>query len=335
MQPFFENCIFCHRRFSGEEVERSREHVVPDLLLGSVQIWDVCRECNSKLGKEVDHLLLRESRIINAIDKLNIRELKQKIVDAGETTGIDSIDGRELKAQYYQGTPKILPQRIDPDGIESSEDDALDILYKLVNRDERLLWSQEERKKYIDTVVWPENNEMAHGESRSYPLIGRRIVKRKIEKFVTTPKHENNVANRLAAKIVYEVCHYALDMKLLQLVERDLNAYGEYAYSGGSKNKALICLRDSEEHREPAFYHLIQILHYPHFIAIDIDFFNSVNFRGVLFPQSGYDLPVVNGHEAEGIGIAMTFKPNLPRSKTLAIRRKDSGKWIEYQMTDL
>lgn len=48
------HCIICHQ----DDVELSDEHVIPDAIGGYYHIYNVCKECNSKLGESVDiHLL--------------------------------------------------------------------------------------------------------------------------------------------------------------------------------------------------------------------------------------------------------------------------------------
>jgi hypothetical protein len=46
-------CIFCRRSLVGRE---SLEHILPESLGGWLTSRDVCRECNSRLGREVDRL---------------------------------------------------------------------------------------------------------------------------------------------------------------------------------------------------------------------------------------------------------------------------------------
>lgn len=49
------HCIICHR----DDFELSDEHVIPDSIGGYYHIYSVCKECNSKLGNNVDNLLLK------------------------------------------------------------------------------------------------------------------------------------------------------------------------------------------------------------------------------------------------------------------------------------
>lgn len=49
------HCIICHQ----DDAELSDEHVIPDAIGGYYHIYNVCKECNSKLGDSVDSHLLK------------------------------------------------------------------------------------------------------------------------------------------------------------------------------------------------------------------------------------------------------------------------------------
>ncbi len=329
MMPYFQNCLFCGADFSPGGPSRSREHIIPKFLSGSFVIMDVCEICNNKLGAEADHLALQDSRIIDAINTLNLPEMMAKVREIGDSYGIDTIDGRHVRAKFHKGKPRLITKPIDPDGIESPEEDALSILHKLVQRDDRLDWTSEERREYVNNVVWPEYQAIEPGEACNFPSIGRELRKRQVREFVTIPKWSKGAAHRLVAKIIFEICHYTLDWSLLQLVTEDLNWYGAFAYGEVSDEEKRFGIRDAYESRQPTYHHLIQILFYPHFIAVDVDFFRSVNFRGWLFPHCEYNLPLFKGDEVEGFGIAITFEPSKSHEKFLAYRKKSTGKWTE------
>ena len=43
-------CIICHQ----DNQELSDEHVIPEAIGGYYHIYNVCKDCNSKLGDHVD-----------------------------------------------------------------------------------------------------------------------------------------------------------------------------------------------------------------------------------------------------------------------------------------
>ena len=45
-------CIICKK--IKEDGEFNKEHIIPESIGGSLTIENVCKECNSKLGEEID-----------------------------------------------------------------------------------------------------------------------------------------------------------------------------------------------------------------------------------------------------------------------------------------
>ena len=53
------HCIICH----SDDVELTDEHVIPDALGGCYHVKNVCKSCNSILGRTVDiNLIYRRWR---------------------------------------------------------------------------------------------------------------------------------------------------------------------------------------------------------------------------------------------------------------------------------
>lgn len=52
-------CIICRK----ENDNSSDEHVIPEAINGYYHIYDVCKDCNSRLGTDVDSTLLNHSFI--------------------------------------------------------------------------------------------------------------------------------------------------------------------------------------------------------------------------------------------------------------------------------
>ena len=48
------HCILCHR----DNQIMSDEHVIPEAIGGYLHIDTICKECNSKLGANIDKLLV-------------------------------------------------------------------------------------------------------------------------------------------------------------------------------------------------------------------------------------------------------------------------------------
>ena len=110
------HCIICHR----DHVEMSDEHVIPDAIGGYYHIYKVCKECNSKLGDNVDSQLLKhwvikcERHIKKLAGKTN--KIPNPLLGAGVLE-----DGTKVRVEEDSAgviVPRILPSspRIAADG---------------------------------------------------------------------------------------------------------------------------------------------------------------------------------------------------------------------------
>jgi hypothetical protein len=87
-------CIFCFR--DDSKISFSKEHLIPGSLGGELILHDsVCSECNSTLGADIDHEILKQADIIAAIERLGFpysraRLLNQNYKIRGISGGIRS-----------------------------------------------------------------------------------------------------------------------------------------------------------------------------------------------------------------------------------------------------
>ena len=160
MQSIFTKCIFCRQPLPEKPEDCAKEHVIPKSVGGSLVIRDVCQSCNSKLGAEVDHLIFHDARIIDAINKLDLLEMRDQVAKIGKTTGIDTVSGAIVEGMVVSGKPKLVTREIEPEGIGVPEEKAKAILIKQVQRDGRLNWSKEKAAQHIEEIVWPKYKKM-------------------------------------------------------------------------------------------------------------------------------------------------------------------------------
>ena len=66
-----ETCIICRKE--KENKEFSDEHVIPDSLGGVYHIYNVCKECNSRLGDKIDIHLVNNIFSIIKREQLGIK----------------------------------------------------------------------------------------------------------------------------------------------------------------------------------------------------------------------------------------------------------------------
>ncbi len=282
------------------------------------------------MGTEVDHLILEDPRIIGAILDLDIKELKDKIIEKGTTTGKDTIDGHEIEYKYRKGefTQKTIP--IKPFGIEHPESDAKSVLINMAKKRRHPLFSEEEAIHYVENILWPAYEKLEPGQELHAHPIGRRLVKRQATMEKTTFKRSETAAYRLVAKIIYEICWYVLEPSTLDQLTDDIYYYRDFAYGTEEYKEHRIMYRPQREVLKPDFYHMIQIHYYPRTVLIDIDFFQSVNFWVMLRSGQPIPLPKVEYKEIEGYGIFMDFSPDREKSKGYAVRYEGEDRWIQY-----
>ena len=335
MQAFYPNCIFCGKELPPFDKRGKGEHVIPEFIYGSVKIKDVCQACNRKMGSEVDHLIIQDLRIINAIRKLGITELEDKIIEQGSTVGRDSIDGHEIKYNYKDKKFKMKPARIDPDGFELPESDAKSNWIKMAKRKRHPLFSEEEAIYYINNILWPAYEKLPSGGEIDAKPIGITVKKRQSTMEKTDFKSSKSAANRIVAKIIYELCWYVLELPTRDCLLDDINYFGKLAYGKADYEDSRIVFRPDREPLEPDFYHLIQFHFDRGHVLVDVDFFKSVNFRVMLRADKSFPLPMIEEKETEGFGIFMSFDPGKDKRKGCAFKFKEENKWAEYVIPGL
>lgn len=101
------HCIICHR----DGMELSDEHVIPDAIGGYYHIYNVCKECNSKLGESVDIHLLKHWVTNAARHAKGLAGKTGKIPNplTGEGTMEDGSKVRVEESRDGKIVPHILP----------------------------------------------------------------------------------------------------------------------------------------------------------------------------------------------------------------------------------
>ncbi len=89
MESVKKTCIFCNKLKA--EKAFNKEHVIPETIGGKYTVDSVCRECNEKLGKEIDTPLVRNKIMAIGRNEFRIRRGNRRIPSA-------------FKGQYADGT---------------------------------------------------------------------------------------------------------------------------------------------------------------------------------------------------------------------------------------
>lgn len=100
------HCIICHQ----DNVTLSDEHIIPDSMGGYIHCYNVCKDCNSKLGEQVDKHLMNHFFIQGARHNHHLKGKKDAIpnpllgdavLKTGEKVRVEGVNGVI--------TPHLLP----------------------------------------------------------------------------------------------------------------------------------------------------------------------------------------------------------------------------------
>lgn len=122
-------CIFCFRK--NTELPFNREHIIPQNVGGNLFIDDVCRDCNSNLGRFIDIQILKYPEILKAFEHLQMPHNKEGILkNYYKITGKSG--DLEIPAIYQNGKYKMLPKNMSDGSMIFPEEDYLKNLDKIV-----------------------------------------------------------------------------------------------------------------------------------------------------------------------------------------------------------
>ncbi len=149
MQAIYKVCIFCGKALPEPSCRGDGEHIVPEFIYGSLKTKDVCIECNNFFGSNVDHLILKDARIIDAINRLNIVDLKNKILERSKSYTKDVEDGREISMKIKDGKPKMIPFK-NGNKLSVGQEDTLPTLLNIIRKECKNNEEFEQSKKEIE-----------------------------------------------------------------------------------------------------------------------------------------------------------------------------------------
>lgn len=100
------HCIICHQ----DNVTLSDEHIIPDSMGGYIHCYNVCKDCNSKLGDHVDKHLLNHFFIQGARHNHRLKGKKDTIPNPLLGDAVLQT-GEKVRVEEDNGviTPRILP----------------------------------------------------------------------------------------------------------------------------------------------------------------------------------------------------------------------------------
>jgi len=267
--------------------------------------------------------------------KLDLPELKDMIYERSTIIGKDINDGHQLQFKHKGKRAKLVPSPIMPDGMEYPEEDALGHMMRDFARNCPLGMSSDDAKEYIRSMVWPEYQKLEPGQEAEFPAIGLIVRKRTARVVEAKPKTSPSAANRLIAKVVYEMCHCALCMDDISKVWEDLSYFGRLAFGETAYTEYSIFYRNDRTRPDPSYMHLITLYYDISSVIIDIDLFRSVNYRVMLRANDRLQDYTHEGKRITATGLGMGFFPGKPIEKRICYLPEHHSVWEEYIMPDL
>ena len=100
------HCIICHQ----DNVTLSDEHIIPDSMGGYIHCYNVCKDCNSKLGEQVDKHLMNHFFIQGARHNHQLKGKKDAIPNPLLGDAVLKT-GEKVRVEEENGviTPHLLP----------------------------------------------------------------------------------------------------------------------------------------------------------------------------------------------------------------------------------
>jgi hypothetical protein len=164
LPPSHHFCIWCGKLFNTDE-QRSREHIVPESLLGRLQSQDVCHTCNNQFGSTLDHLLLRNGDILQAAFEAGIHP--DRILRRYEGTSVTD-SGLAVRVGVRDGVSRPIGGLVGPElyaGVDMERPNEVEWRSFV----ERLKAKVRVTKPFISADVVEREVEMLAAQSRANP----------------------------------------------------------------------------------------------------------------------------------------------------------------------
>jgi hypothetical protein len=229
------NCIFCGKPFfvagfqrRAGEVDRSDEHIIPANIFGRLKTNDVCKDCNSQLGSDVDHRLLNDFHIFHA--GLDTGYKPEQLLPSFRVCG-NTPDGEHFEYQVRNGRWRLKPSfhetgfkigAIDGSSTSIDLENAKRKMLRIVQDDKRLPVSPSVAEQFIEELFdkfLKRQAEYTIYQEQIKQGLRARPIPTKGSITITTHPWETQWA---VAKILYEVGHTMLPEYLRRAINSAL-----------------------------------------------------------------------------------------------------------------
>jgi len=196
-------CIFCFR--TDLETDFSDEHIIPESIGGRLVLDQVCADCNSTLGHDVDPEILKIPDILKALEYLDIPHDREGIMRSYYNIEGETPNGiRKVRATKEGFEP--LPQRMPDGSILTPDHRAIDDLRKRVERDERLVQaglSKAEIEAEISALILA-YEKCNPGDELDWPSLGLKLKRHQEKPIIRIQSKTYPQIRRFLAKLTYE-----------------------------------------------------------------------------------------------------------------------------------
>ena len=265
-------CLFCKRSNLPSD-----EHVFAEPLGRVGVIRDVCRDCNSILGQQVDIAADRDAILSTArrqaglaIRPQSIREVNPLVEPAG--------DGLRTQFDRRQGKPVVSPQRVGDEIVASRADLPRTVKHAVRDYAERLgqIVTEAQLDQFVADVMqeW-DAAPIGTIVRRSLGDVHLRLPKYEVDTNATVHyRDEPELLDRLCAKVAIEVLAIAFGSDFARRTEFD--SLREYALPGATPPVQIETVRlPSLEHSDSVRQHTVLIGNFSGPARVRIEFFGS------------------------------------------------------------
>jgi len=138
------NCIFCNSSYKFSE-----EHIIPESIGGSVIINDVCVDCNSKFGAEVDINLTKNKNIYDSYVQLS-QNHNLNLEFSFRDAYYEMSNGQKIKAARRSNIKRTLITKTDENNFVIDKDDNKFIIQYLQKKGKQKNLSEQTINKVIE-----------------------------------------------------------------------------------------------------------------------------------------------------------------------------------------
>jgi hypothetical protein len=209
-------CIFCLR--TEGEIKFSIEHVIPDSIGGHLKLDDfVCKDCNSWMGGNVDHSILKVHDLIGVLDKLGKTELIDEILKNHYDATLESESGEILRAHANTKKPILLPQLGSFGSMIYPEKHGAEALVKNLERQEKKLGLDKEMAAKEKDRIISFFNSAAPGEKLESDLFQSYFLQHSAKLHLRIDPKKDTKPDALIAKIAYEFMFFTAYNKFFKV----------------------------------------------------------------------------------------------------------------------